>query len=93
MIVEIHERPTDDVWVLYDIGSSVTVCPHAFQEDFGTKNDKGGPRCEGATEHAVTLGGAREVLVEISENELQVRLNVANVTKPIVSAEALFQAL
>ena len=55
MVAKIGERPTDDVWMLHDTGSGVTVCPHGFQEEPGTKNDSGGSRCEAAMGNAVTL--------------------------------------
>ena len=42
--------------------------------------------------NAVTLGSAREVLVAISDTNFSFRFRVSNVTKPIVSAEGLFQA-
>ena len=87
MIAEIDERPTDDVRILYDTGSAVTVCPHGFQEEFDAKNDNGGPRGEAATVNAVTLRGAREVLVEIADTNFRFRFRVANVTKPVASAE------
>ena len=90
MIAEIDERRTADVWILYDNGSAATVCPHGFQEELGAM--KRGPRCEAATGNAATLGGAREVPVEISETYFSFRFRVAKVTKPIVSAEGLFQA-
>ena len=57
MIAEVNEQTTDDVWILYDTGSAVTVCPHGFEEALGTRNDTGGPRCDAATRSAVTLGG------------------------------------
>ena len=37
---KVGEQPTDDVWILYDTGSAVTVCPHGFQGELGTRNDK-----------------------------------------------------
>ena len=84
MIVDIDEQPTDDVWILYDTGSAVTVCPHGFQQELGTKNDNGGPRCEAATGNAVT--------VEISDTYFSFWFRVSSVTKPIVLGEGLFQA-
>ena len=67
MIAEVAEQPTDDVWILYDTGLAVTVCPHGFQEEHVTRIDSGGPRCEAATGNAVTLGGARDVPVDIAD--------------------------
>ena len=83
---------TDDVWILYDTGSAVTVCLHRFQEELGTQNDNGGLRCEVATENAKTPKGSREVPVEISDTNFSFRFRVATVTKPVVSAEGLSQA-
>ena len=82
MFAEVDEQPTVDVWILHDTGSAVTVCPPGFQ---------GGSRCEAAAENAVTLGGAREVPVEIAETNFSFGFGVANATKPIVSGESLFQ--
>ena len=42
--------------------------------------------------NAVNLGGVREVLAEISDTNFSFWFRVVNVTKPIVSAEGLFQA-
>ena len=91
MIAEVDEQPTDDVRIMYDTSSAVTVCPHGFQEELGTRNDNGGPRCEAATANAVILGGAREVPVDIADTNFSFRFRVANVTKLSVSAEGLFQ--
>ena len=41
--------------------------------------------------NAVNLGGVREVLAEISDTNFSFWFRVVNVTKPIVSAEGLFQ--
>ena len=58
VIAEVDEPPTDDVWILNDAGSPVTVCPHGFQEELGRKNmvDRDVKLRRG---NAVTLGGAK----------------------------------
>ena len=89
---EIDEQPTADVWILYDTGSAVTACPHGFQDEHGNRNDNGGLRCVAVTWNTVTLGGAREVPVEISDTNFSFHFRVASVTKPIVSAEGLFHS-
>ena len=33
MMAKIGERPTDDVWILHDTGSGVTVCPHGSKRN------------------------------------------------------------
>ena len=33
MIGEVDEQPTDDVWILHDSGSVVTVCPHGVHQE------------------------------------------------------------
>ena len=49
MMSEIDERRIDDVWILYDTGSAMTVCLHRFpKKELGTNDDNGGPRCEAA---------------------------------------------
>ena len=92
IIAEIDEQQTEDVWILYDTGSSSNSLSSWVPGGFDTGNDNGEPRCEAATKNAVTLGGAREVPMDISDTNFSFRFRVANVTKPIVSAEGLFQA-
>ena len=95
MVAGIDERPTKDVWILYDTGSALTVCLLRFQEELRTRNDNGGLTCEAVRlrcGHAVTPGGAREVPMEVSDTNFSFLFRVARVTQPIVSAEGLFQA-
>ena len=61
-----NEQENDDVWILFDAGSTVAVCPSEFQEDICTKADATGPKCGAAAGTAVTLGGARVVLAVIA---------------------------
>ena len=55
MFPEIDEEPFADVSILCDTGSAATVCPHAFQEELGTRTENGGPRCEAATRTSVLV--------------------------------------
>ena len=57
MITDVSEQTTDDVWVLCDAVSVMTVC-FAWLE---TRSDSGDPRCGAAIATAVTLKEAREV--------------------------------
>ena len=84
-------QPTDDVWILYDTGSLAKVCPRGFQEELGMRKEWS--PFEAATGNALTLGGAREVPVEIADANVSFGFGVANLTKRSRSAEGLLQAV
>ena len=69
----------------------MTMCPSEFQEDMGTEVDATGPRRKAATGIAVTLGGAREILVVIADTRFSFKFRIASVTKPLASADGFHQ--
>ena len=79
-----------DVWALYDSGSGLTTCPqHMFQD---IVLEKGSHPCtlEAATGDAVLPIGKRRVAFRDESGEaLGIEFTVTNVTKVIISADAM----
>ena len=79
-----------DIWALYDSGSGLTTCPqHMFQD---IVLEKGSRPCtlEAATGDAVLPIGKRRVAFSDEAGEaLDIAFTVTNVTKGIISADAM----
>ena len=63
MIGETDEEPTEDVWILYDTDSTVTVVPYEFQEELGARNVNGGQEVRGCDGKRSNFEGGGEVEV------------------------------